>query len=90
MHDEFIRVLGLDVVSRNGFHGKVGEVVGHDDTRLTANGGGEHMPVVGIGQMKLLDETLVSGHQAVRYRRVHQFARALKFSGSKVRPITLY
>ena len=77
------------------FHAMTGEcglreilqVVGNDHARLAADGGGEHVPVIGIGQIKIFDQTFVTGDQAVRHRKVHQLARPLNLLRRKVRPV---
>ncbi len=52
--------------------GKVREVVGHDDAGAGPDGGGQHMPVIGIRQRQGLDQVFVAGYEAVAHRLVHQ------------------
>ena len=47
----------LDPVRRRTLVGKVLQIEGHDGVGTTADGGGEHMPVLGIAR-HLVDEVI--------------------------------
>ena len=59
---------GLDVERRQRPCGKVAQVCGNDGLSAGVDGGGEHVPVVGIGQHEAWDEVLVAS-SASRERR---------------------
>lgn len=51
---------------------KVLQIAGDNDFRPGADGRGEDMPVIGIGQCQGIDEFFVANHQAVTNGVVHQ------------------
>ena len=76
MRDELVRMLGRDTVGIEDLRRKIGKVVRDDDTRLTTNRRGEYVPVMRIGQLQLIDQTLVAGDQTIGDRCVHECPRA--------------
>ena len=55
--EEAVRMKDLDPVRRCTLVGKVLQIEGHDGVGTTADGGGEHMPVLGIAR-HLVDEVI--------------------------------
>ncbi len=68
----------LDPVGSESFTGEVSQILGHDGVATPNDGGGENMPVVGIGKLKRRNQVVVTGHQTIPRRAVHPVARPLQ------------
>ena len=84
MPDKLIRVLRRNPVRLKRFLGKIRKVIRYDHPSLTTNSRRQHMSVMRIGQLQLIDETFVSRHQIIRHGQVHQLPRALELLGFQV------
>jgi hypothetical protein len=78
-----------DLDAMNGEHGRreIGEVERHDDLGSGMDRGGQHMPVVRVGQAQGLDEPLVSGDLRVARMAIHQVPGPLQLGATQVRTI---
>jgi len=84
MHHEHVRGLGLDVVRLERCGGEVLDVLGDDHPGPRSDRGGEHVPVVRVGEVEAIDEALVAGGQAVSDCIAHQRAGPVKLLGLQV------
>jgi hypothetical protein len=82
-----VRVLGGQVVGLEPFRREVLQVEGHDQAGAAVNGGGHHMPVIGVRQLDGRDQMLEAGDQAVADVGVHQRPRPLQVFGLQVWPL---
>jgi len=87
VRDKVVGMLRLNAVTGERGLREIRQVVGDDHARLAADGRCEYVPVIGVGQVEMIDETFMTGDQTVRYRKVHQLARPLNLLRSQVRPI---
>ena len=71
-------MLGVDVVGSQAIRREIVQVEGDDRLRTSPDRGGEHVPIVAIGQNETVDQPLESGDHAVRHRSRHQLARPLE------------
>ena len=65
MDHELVGMLGFDAVLSQHGGGKVLQVLGHDDVRLTPNGCGQDVAVIGIGQRERGNQFLEIRHQRI-------------------------
>ena len=82
-NQKVVRMLRLDVETGERLCRKVREIVGHDDVGAGADGGGQDMAVVRIGQGKGLDQVFVARHEAVTDGLVHQVSGSCQSLGGQ-------
>ncbi|MGH3353218.1 MAG: hypothetical protein ACRDPS_21330 [Nocardioides sp.] len=67
--------------------GKVSEVLGDNRSGSDVECGGEDMAIVGVGEVKLLDEVLVSGGGGVGDGDAHEAPRPVEHGWVEVGPV---
>ena len=65
-------------------------VEGDDDLRLGADGGGQHMAVIGVGQRQRRDQPLIAGYAGVGQRVVHRGASPFQHRRCDIGPCGLH
>lgn len=87
VHDEFIRVLGLDSERAEDGVAKVFEVNGHNDIRPAADGGRKDMAITGIGEIQSWNQVFIARYKGIQGVLVHQVSRALQLHAGEIWPI---
>ena len=70
--DELVGGLRLDAVGGQCVGREVADVVGHDHLCAAADGGGEHVAIVRVGQDEPVDQVLVARNDTVLHRVAHE------------------
>ena len=79
--EEFIGMLRRDAILLQGCFRKILEIVRDNDIGPSSYGGGQHVSIIWIGQLKRRDEVFEVFDQAVADVPIHQFPGALQIVG---------
>lgn len=71
-------MLGLDGVGCQRRLREILQILSDDDIAAAHDGGGEYMPVIGIGKLERLDQLLITRDETVPRCRVHEVAGPLQ------------
>ncbi len=85
--NEIVRMLRFDTELPKGLHREVSQIQGHDHACAAVNRGCQDVPIIPIRQLNRVDEMLVSRHQRIGQRLVHQLPGTVQFVGCEVGPI---
>jgi hypothetical protein len=76
MVDELVWVLSFDVVFCKLFLRKVLEVERDNRSAMSFDGGGQDVPIFGVGKVDRVNQAFILFDQAVRHRLVHEVTSA--------------
>lgn len=72
LDDEIIRMHSLHAEGLKGGGGEIPKIEGDDELGASADGCGEDMPVILVGQRQPVYKSFVSGNDSIRHGLMHQ------------------